>query len=136
MCAVIDQVTVPWRSIHLPTPQVRVPDHHRWYLEWSPERFQHWASQIGPQTERLILELLASRLHPEQAYRACLGILQLAKTVNKETMEAVCELALQNGAVSYQAVNHLLATKKDMLAMEQKPDTFAHEHIRGQSYYS
>lgn len=113
-----------------------MPANHRWHLEWSPERFQHWASQIGPQTEQLILDLLASRCHPEQAYRSCLGILQLAKTVSKETMEAVCKLALQNGAVSYRAVNHLLATKKDMLAKGQKPDTFEHEHIRGQSYYS
>ena len=115
---------------------MRVPAHHRWYLEWSPERFQRWASQIGPQTERLILDLLTSRQHPEQAYRACLGILKLAKTVSKETMEAACELALQNGVVSYRAVKYLLATKKDMLAKEQKPETFEHEHIRGQSYYN
>ncbi|MBI9051864.1 MAG: hypothetical protein JEZ00_20785 [Anaerolineaceae bacterium] len=118
------------------TKAEHMPVHHRWHQDWSPERFQHWASQIGPHTEHLIVNLLTSRRHPEQAYRSCLGILQLAKTVDHETMGAVCELALQNCAYSYRAVKYLLTTKMDMLAKEQKSEPFVHEHIRNQSYYS
>ena len=46
-----------------------MPSSHRKYAEWSPERFRKWAASIGPQTEGLIVAILASRRHPEQSFR-------------------------------------------------------------------
>jgi hypothetical protein len=112
-----------------------MPDNHRWKLEWSPERFASWAGKIGPQTESLIRKMLASRQHPEQSYRACLGVLNLAKKHPAKTMEAACQLALEHDLISYRAVKNLLATKKDMLESGEKIDSQTHEHIRGQNYY-
>jgi transposase len=58
-----------------------LPDHmpsaHRLYAEWTPERFQRQARAIGPNTEALIISVLARRPHPEQGFRTCLGILRL-----------------------------------------------------------
>jgi transposase len=118
------------------TKKEHMPANHRWYLEWSPERFTQWASQIGPQAETLIREVLASRRHPEQAYRACLGILKLADTSGKKRLEAACGLALASNAISYKAVKRLLETKKDVLEASSQPEPIAHEHIRGQNYYT
>ena len=50
-----------------------LPDHmpsaHRRYAEWSAERFARQARDIGPNTEALILAVLARRPHPEQGFR-------------------------------------------------------------------
>jgi transposase len=54
-----------------------MPSSHRRYAEWTPDRFRRWAGKIGPSTEGLIIAVLASRPHPEQGFRTCLGILRL-----------------------------------------------------------
>lgn len=118
------------------TQKEHMPANHRWYLEWSPERFIKWGRQIGPQTEALIRVTLASRRHPEQAYRSCLGILKLADTASPQLLEAACGLALDHDALSYKAVKRLLETKKDALEASSSPEPVAHEHIRGQNYYN
>ena len=56
-----------------------MPTDHRFYSEWSPERFVRWAEKIGPETAKVIQMELDSRQHPEQAYRTCLGILGFAR---------------------------------------------------------
>ena len=62
-----------------------LPDHmpsaHRLYAEWNPERFQSQARAIGPNTEALIIAVLARRPHPEQGFRTCLGILRLYRGI-------------------------------------------------------
>jgi len=117
------------------TQASHMPDNHRWKLEWSPDRFTSWARKTGPHTEAFIQKLLAARQHPEQSYRACLGVLNLAKKHPPKTMEAACQLALEHDLISYRAVKNLLATKKDMLESGEKVDSQTHEHIRGQGYY-
>jgi transposase len=118
------------------TEKEHMPANHRWVQGWSPERFAQWARQIGPQAEALIQEVLASRRHPEQAYRSCLGILKLANAVSPQVFEATCGLALESGSTSYKAVKRILETKKDALEASSQPEPIAHEHIRGQNYYT
>ena len=118
------------------TEQEHMPANHRWYLAWSPQRFSRWAHEIGPHTESLITAILESRRHPEQGYRTCLGILKLADQSGQDVLEAACKLTLDRGAYSYRAVKRLIETKKDMLEASSQPETVAHEHIRGQEYYT
>jgi len=40
---------------------------------------------------------LENRPHPEQGYRACLGLLNLAKTYGEDRLEAACRRALSSG---------------------------------------
>ncbi|MEW6405333.1 MAG: IS21 family transposase [Chloroflexota bacterium] len=118
------------------TQTEHMPANHRWYLEWSPERFIKWGRQIGPQTEAFIQATLASRRHPEQAYRSCLGVLKLADSASPQLLEAACGLALAHDALSYKAVKRLLKTKRDVLEASSTPEPVVHEHIRGQNYYN
>jgi transposase len=50
-----------------------LPDHmpsaHRRYAAWTPERLQRDARDIGPNTEGLIIAVMARRPHPEQGFR-------------------------------------------------------------------
>jgi transposase len=119
-----------------------IPEHmspaHRKYSEWSPDRFLRWAEKIGPHTAQLVEAVLASRRHPQQAYRSCLGILHLSKRYTDERLEAACRRAFPAGIRSYKGIKNILDTKLDQLQPEE-PTTAAlttHANIRGQSYYS
>ena len=71
------------------TTPAHMPSSHRRYAEWTPERFRRWAGKIGPNTESLIGAVLASRPHPEQGFRTCLGILRSYRGLETGRLEAV-----------------------------------------------
>jgi transposase len=107
------------------------------FTQWPPERLQRWAATLGPQTEALVTQILASRVYPEQAYRTCLGILRLGKTVETERLEAACHRALHLGIRSYRGVKSILDHQLESLPLDPPalPACGPHEHVRGQSYY-
>jgi transposase len=82
---------------YLPGRATTNPEHragaHREYLEWTPSRITRWAGKIGPQTEKLVEAVMASKPHPEQGYRSCLGIIRLAKRYPPERVEAALKPA-------------------------------------------
>lgn len=122
---------------HHTTLSEHMPPAHQKYLEWSPDRFIRWAETIGSHTAQLVQAQLASRKHPQQAYRSCLGILHLAKRYGEERLEAACRRALPAGIHSYKGVKNILDAKLDQ-AEPEEPATVvptAHENIRGQDYY-
>ena len=45
-----------------------MPSSHRYYAEWTPDRFRRWAGKIGPNTEGLISAVIASRPHPKSQW--------------------------------------------------------------------
>src|SRR5216684_643657 len=64
------------RGRHTTIPE-HMPSAHRRYAEWTIERIRIDAAAIGPSTAKLAALILESRPHPEQGYRACIGILRL-----------------------------------------------------------
>jgi transposase len=114
-----------------------MPANHRHYAEWSSERFLRWAEQIGHQTRDLIEAALNSRRHPQQAYRTCLGILNLAKRYTKERLEAASERALAFGIHSYKGIKNILDEGLDRVPLEEPASKRLdpHVNIRGSSYY-
>jgi transposase len=117
------------------------PDHmpsaHRRYAEWSPERFQRQARAIGPNTEALIIAVLAHRPHPEQGFRTCMGVLRLFRGIEAARAETVCSHALEIGARSYQSVASILKHGLDRKASPQAADgtPILHANIRGSGYF-
>jgi hypothetical protein len=71
-----------------------MPAAHRAHREWTPARLLHWATTIGVATGHLVTHLLESKPHPEQGYRACLGLLALARKYGDARLEAGCVRAL------------------------------------------
>jgi len=114
-----------------------MPPAHQKYLEWSPDRFIHWAQTIGPNTSELVEVLLDARPHPQQAYRSCLGLLGLANRYSPQRLEAACCRALPAGIYSYKGVKNILDAKLDQVEPEEPPTVVpkSHENIRGQAYY-
>lgn len=117
------------------------PDHmpasHRRYAEWSPDRFRRWAATVGPNTEQFIIAVLASRRHPEQGFRTCLGVLKLFRGVEPARAETVSARALELGAFNCKSVAALLARKTAATAARGETPTllFDHANLRGPGYY-
>ena len=62
---------------------------HRRYAGWTHERILREAAAIGPDTATLIAVSLHSRPDPEQGFRACLGILLLARQYGTDRLECL-----------------------------------------------
>jgi hypothetical protein len=82
--------------------------------------------------------LLDDRQHPEQAYRACFGLMRLGKKFTNERLNAACLRALELGARRLKNVKNILERGLDK---EAPPDTEPtrsaghHENVRGAAYY-
>ena len=74
----------------------------------------------------------------ESGYRACLGIIRLAKQYSATRMEAAAERALQTGACRLQSVDSILKNSLDRVplakAVEPAPPP-DHDNIRGAEYF-
>jgi len=122
---------------HITNPE-HMPKSHRAHLEWTPSRLISWGAKIGPSTEALVKATLASRPHPEQGYRSCLGLLRLAKRYDEARLEVACERAHAVGAVSYRHVAAILKNNLDRLEEEETHPSISvgdHDNIRGAAYY-
>lgn len=110
---------------------------HRAHLEWTPERLIHWGTSIGVTTGRTVARLLETRRHPEHGYRACLGLLSLAKRYGKPRLEAACVVALELGTAKYSHVCDILANGRDQVAPVTSTEWTSpeHAHVRGPGYY-
>jgi transposase len=116
-----------------------LPHAHRAHQEWSPSRLRRWGATIGPATEALVDAILASRPHPEQGYRSCLGLLRLTKRYGAARVNAACARALAAGARSYRHVDAILKHGLDrqavQLALPASRSPRVHAHLRGPAYY-
>jgi transposase len=128
-----------WQKGRHTTLEAHRPESHRHYGDWSPERFQRWATKIGVATQQVIITILQERRHPEQGYRSCLGILRLAKTYSDARLEAACARALLLGTHRYKSIESILKHGLDnqtvSIALEESELPQQHDNVRGAGYY-
>lgn len=120
------------------TLKEHMPPSHLAHAEWSPERMSRWAKKIGPKTSEFIDHMIASRAFPQQAFRACLGLLRLGNQFGEQRLEKACIIALSVGATRYQQVESILKNRLDTLSHshEQNDSIISdHENIRGSKYF-
>jgi transposase len=116
-----------------------MPSSHRRHAGWTHERIQREATAIGPDTATLVEVVLRSRPHPEQGFRACLGILRLARHYGVDRLEAACRRGLEIGARSYGSINSILQNDLDRQPLARASPApelpLDHPNIRGSRYY-
>ena len=115
-----------------------MPEAHRRHAEWTPGRIIAWAERSGPATGRLVSAIMASRPHPEQGFRSCLGIMRLGRRYGDERLEAAAARALVIGAHSYRSVESILKAGLDAMPLPgSEPVTSIGDHanVRGPGYY-
>jgi transposase len=121
------------------TIQEHMPSSHRRYAGWTIDRIRDDARRIGPATAALCEVILESRPHPEQGFRACLGIVRLARPYGATRLEAAAERSLDIGARTYGSVKSILDNNLDRRpARERATDAkpIQHANIRGPRYYN
>ena len=119
------------------TPE-HMPASHRAHLQWTPAKLIAWGQRIGVSTAAVVTWQLEHRPHPEQGYRACLGLLALVRRYSAERLEAACTRAMAIRAPNLRSVTNILKS-----GLDRQPSLFPstdspvieHENVRGPDYY-
>ena len=82
------------------------------------KRMINWAAKIGSDVERMIINVLESRQHPEQAFKVCLGIINLSKKYGDIRLDKACKRSLEFHNYSYKAVKNILEKGLDKIQEE------------------
>lgn len=120
------------------TIKEHLPSQHQFVSEWNPEKFINWASGIHPAVKQYIEGVLSQNAYPETLYRACAGILAMAKKVEKERLVKACEMGIQMNTYNYGFIERILRNGTDKLLtqeVKEKPQLPDHENLRGEAYY-
>lgn len=115
-----------------------MPDAHRDYAEWTPERMIAWAGKTGPATAAIVERILVSRPHPQQGFRSCQGLIRLGQKYGEDRLEAACRRGMAIGAASYKSIESILKTGLDRQSLPQATppvQPLTHPNIRGARYY-
>jgi transposase len=115
-----------------------MPRNHQDYADWTPQRLIRWAAKTGPKTAAMTEAILASRQHPQQAFRSAMGLIRLGKIYGQQRLEAACDLALEGQAARYKSVKSILQTGLDQQPRQQSlpmAEPIEHDNIRGGDYY-
>ena len=120
------------------TREEHMPPAHKFVKGWSAAWFIAQGQLIGEATAEMITRILQSKRHPEQGFRAALGVLNLKKKYSTQRLELAARRALHFKTLSCHSLKTMLAQG---LEQEQLPDKaqrkpLEHENIRGRQYYT
>ncbi len=114
------------------------PKSHQRYLQWTSSRLVEWGRKSGPLTAELLERILASKPHPEQRFRTCLGVIRLGDEYGHQRLEAVAQRAFRHRTYSYKNIESMLKCNLDTLPEAEAQPTrppLDHPNIRGPKYF-
>ena len=109
-----------------------MPSNHRFVLNTDSDWLLREAAKLGPQTAAYMTALLRSRPYPQQAFRTCLGLLDLARKHPQAHIELACQRLLPSRLLTYQDLKSELEHLSKDTSTHQLP---VHENVRGDTYY-
>lgn len=116
------------------TPE-HMPTKHQKHQSWTPGRLMNWAKDIGGEVLIWVKHQLASKQHQEQAYRVCLGLLNLSRQYPAQRLNNACALANQKHLYRLKQIKAILASNQDRLYNKTEESSQhlpqSHENIRG-----
>lgn len=116
-----------------------MPASHREYRTWTPAKLIGWAETVGPATASVVKHLLESRPHPEQGFRSCMGMRELARKYGTTRLEAASARAVLIESKSRRSVASILQHGLDRQPVQKTlyvvPPHPAHDNVRGPGYY-
>jgi transposase len=117
-----------------------MPPHHQRMLEvkgWTRDGLLSQADAIGPSTRLVAARILEKGAVVEQNYKACHGMLMLAKKFDAKRLEAACNRLKDASSASYSMVKRILNAGLDRMQTDEIPEAPlpVHENIRGGNEY-
>lgn len=119
------------------TDKEHLPPSHRFVAELHPDRLLRQASEIHNDVKIFIGSILEFDAHPEQLYKMCTGVLNLAKKYGNERLIRACQRAHDFGIYDYRTVKKILENRLEKQETnEELPESMPpHDNIRGSDYY-
>lgn len=128
------------RSLKYNTQDQHLPSHHQFVRKGMNEQvLKERAAVYGDAVLKVIMQVLQSSHHPEQAFNSCLGILALAKKTSAETLNKSCLIALDFNVCSFKHVQRIAYDQfanRNLPTPAQSTALPAHPNIRGASNYN
>lgn len=126
----------PGRRSHV-TVSDHMPSAHRRHAAWTPARIIAQAEKLGPSVAAYCEAVMADRPHPEQGFRTCLGVLELARSYDAVRLDAACRRGLSIRARSIASIRSILKNGLDRAFLEGEAEQppLQHPNIRGHRYY-
>jgi transposase len=121
-------------GVGMTTDPSHMPQRHEKHHKWTPARLRQWAGDIGEDTNLWIDGQLNSKPHPEQAYRVCLGLLNLSRDYPTCRLNAACRLANREGLTQLRNIKSILKSNRDQLQQSLAFEVDlpqSHENVRG-----
>lgn len=124
------------RKFHpgMTTEPGHMPERHAKHQQWSPGRLMNWAQTLGPDVLEWVKRQLHRKAHPEQAYRVCLGLLNLNRRYPAARINQACAIANHASLFKLKNIKAILQSNVDQLPTSpaiQLALPQDHENIRG-----
>ena len=100
-------------------------------------------ARLGPDVQVFIQRMLDRKRHPEQAYRGCLGVLNLARQYDAQRLNQSCAKAVSIGSPTVKSVKSILSNNLEKVEVKKEKNSLQenlsscddHDNIRGPEYY-
>ena len=117
-----------------------MPVRHEKHHQWSAGRLMNWAKDIGDDVLIWVKTQLQRKQHEQQAYRVCLGLLNLSRQYPSTRLNNACAIANAHQLYRLKQIKSILQSNQDQLISESKEQLTllpqSHENIRGpQSFH-
>jgi hypothetical protein len=122
------------------TTPAHMPKEHEVYHKWDKAKLINWAKNVGPESLNWVETQFHLKSHNEQAFRVCLGMLNLGKKYPHSRLDKACGIANQHKLYRLKQIKDILKSNQDKLHQDTSDITSplpqAHENIRGpQSFH-
>lgn len=112
-----------------------MPVQHEKHHQWTAGRLMNWAKDLGHEVLLWVQALLKQKQHEQQAYRVCLGLLNLSKNYPAKRLNNACAIANQHQLYRLKHIKAILQSNQDQLISENNEQLLrlpqTHENIRG-----
>ncbi|CAG0896803.1 unnamed protein product [Cyprideis torosa] len=113
-----------------------MPVKHEKHHQWTAGRLMNWAKDIGDDVLVWVKTILAQKQHEQQAYRVCLGLLNLSRQYEPLRLNKACAIANQHQLYRLKQIKSILQSNQDQLRPDSSDEQLsllpqAHENIRG-----
>lgn len=117
-----------------------MPTQHQKHHKVSQGSLMNWAKDIGDEMLTWVKTQLKRKSHPQQAFRVCIGALQLTKQYSPERLNKACFIANRHQLYRLQQLKDILLSNQDKLVTDLNQESpllsQTHENIRGpQSFH-
>ena len=118
-----------------------MPPEHQAVRSWTKERFIAWGKGVGPQTSSFVETLFAKKSHPEQAFRAILGLQRLATKYGSARLENACKRGNHYNLSTMRSIRSILETARDKVPLDTEQgatsaeNPLVHGNLRGSTTF-